>query len=492
MQFLGVRIPEAFAPAVRSCRQHILMAAGFSALINILYLAPTIYMMQVYDRVVPTNGLATLYWLTVIVGVAIAVLATLDALRTRLMLRASLRLDRHLAPIILEQSMARQDAGSGVIVTGAMRQFDILRQAMAGPAILALFDIPWAPLYVIVAFMIHPFLGGLVVVAAAVLVLLARANQIRMREVADQAHDATSAAYLVQDATVREAEMVRALGMRKAMVSRHVEGRRKGFASTLDLQMTSSRYNSLIKFVRMFMQSVALGAGALLAVKGEISVGAIIAASVLLSRALQPVEQMVGSWSTIVQAKQALRSLDALLGDKGAVEPARTVLPDPKGHISVDRVIVRSDDQTAVILKQVSVDIEPGQVLGVVGPSGAGKSTLVRVIAGALRPDAGDVRFDGAQIEQWDPERRSAQPGDHGSQDEWCDDRHRRSSLVCLAGGRSAAGAGRRCRGQVRAAIAGSRRACETVVTSQRRTHAREGVIHVVEKGKTSRRRRKS
>ena len=403
MRFLWIPVPEAFQQPIQACRGHIMAAAGFSALINILYLAPTIYMMQVYDRVVPTGGLQTLYWLTFIVALAIAVLTALDALRVQLMIRASLRLDRLLAPVILEQCMLRREAGAANLTTGAMRQFDVLRQTLGGPAVLAMFDVPWAPLYVFVAFLIHPLLGGLVLLGAGVLVLLAWANQRRVRRGAERAFDATSAAYASQEASVREAELVRALGMRRSMVKRHVGERRAGFAATLDVQLSGSRYNSLVKFVRMFMQSAALGAGAWLAVAGEISVGAIIAASVLLSRALQPVEQLVASWSTIIQAKHALKTIEALLGQAILTAAQRTALPPPEGQIAVDHVTVRGN-AGAPILKNVSVEVQAGQVIGIVGPSGAGKTTLARVLSGAIVPDAGEVRLDGANIADWDPD----------------------------------------------------------------------------------------
>jgi PrtD family type I secretion system ABC transporter len=405
MKLLLMFVPAALHKPLESCRHHLWMVVGFSALINILYLAPTIYMMQIYDRVVPTSGLITLFWLTVAVGVAIAVLTSLDALRTQLMIRASLRLDRMIAPALLEMAMLAREATPTAFAHTVMRQFDLLRQTFSGPAVLAMFDLPWTPLYVIVAFLIHPVLGGTVVLGGGVLVLLAWANQRNARRNADRVHDATLASNDSIEATLREAELVRVLGMRRAMVERHVVARRTGFAGMLDQQLSGSRYNSLVKFVRMFMQSVALGIGALLAVTGEISVGAIIAASVLLSRSLQPVEQLVSNWSSIVQAKQALRTVEAVIESAPDGPARRTTLPPPRGQVSVERLFVCAPDTRAPILKNVSFELQPGQVLGLVGPSGAGKTTLARVLAGALLPDAGEIRLDGANTADCDPDQ---------------------------------------------------------------------------------------
>jgi ATP-binding cassette subfamily C protein len=169
--------------------------------------------------------------------------------------------------------------------------------------------------------------------------------------------------------------------------------------------LSVSRYNSLVKFVRMFMQSAALGTGAWLAVLGETSIGAIIASSVLLTRSLQPVEQLVSCWSSVVQAKQAMRTIVAVM-ENAPYEPSRrTTLPPPQGQVAVDRIVVRGGDGGELILKNVSFDLAPGQVLGVVGPSGAGKTTLARVLAGALLPDAGEVRLDGANMVDWDSDQ---------------------------------------------------------------------------------------
>lgn len=405
MSLLSMFVSPAFRKPLQTCRGHLLLVAGFSALINILYLAPTIYMMQVYDRVVPTSGLTTLYWLTFVVGLAVAVLAALDALRVQLMHRVSLRLDRLLAPVILDASVLPRPNGSKTSSSGVMRQFDLLRQTLAGPATLAFFDVPWTPLYILVAFMIHPLLGGMLLAGGAVLVLLAWANQRQVKRGADRAHDLTTASYNSMEASLREAECVRALGMRRTMVTRQMQQRRAGLVGSLGIQMSTGRYNSLVKFVRMFMQSLALGTGAWLAVMGEISVGAIIAASVLLSRALQPIEQLVSSWSMVVQAKQAMRTVDGVLEFASSEDVRRTTLPVPQGQVLLDRVCVRGSDPGALILKSVSLELQPGQMLGIVGPSGAGKSTLARTMCGALIPDGGEVRLDGASIFDWGTEQ---------------------------------------------------------------------------------------
>ena len=405
MRLFWIPVPKPMQTAFAACRRHMLIAAGFSALINILYLAPTIYMMQVYDRVVPTGGLVTLGWITVVVGAAIAVLASLDAMRARMMMRASLRLDRLLASEILERSLLAAKAGPAQPMAQAMREFDSLRQALTGPAVMALFDAPWAPLYVIAAFIIHPVLGGLVIGAAAVLALLAVSNERSSKRKGGEAHKAAAIAYASQEATIRESEIVRALGMRRAMVARHAGERQIGLEATVALQFSGSRYNGLVKFVRMLMQSLALGCGAWLAVSGAISVGSIIAASVLLSRALQPVEQLVGSWSGVTQIIQSFRTLGGLYESTEAVVSARTELPPPTGHVEVDRIVSRNPEGTAILLQNVSLQLLPGTILGVVGPSGAGKTTLARIVAGALAPDLGEVRIDRSNVADWDSDR---------------------------------------------------------------------------------------
>lgn len=405
-------LPAPVATALEACRPHLAAAALFSALINLLYLAPTIYMMQVYDRVVPTGGVITLVWITAVLAVAIATLTALEATRSRILMRVSLRLNRLLSGEILDRLMSRAKAKQGEPSSAqAMRDFDTIRATIGGQAASAVMDAPWTPLYLIVAFAIHPALGWLIIGAGVILVTLAIINERHTSSKSGKAHQATSAAYAAHQQTIAESEAVRALGMRRAMVAKQIIQRAEGLDATNQVQVLGLRYNTLVKFIRMFMQSLALGVGAWLAVAGQISVGAIIAASVLLSRALQPIEQLVGAWPNIMQARNGLNTIRRLFDSTDGLDADRTALPHPKGHLELERIILKASQGGDLILRNVSFAVKPGEILGVIGPSGSGKSTLARIAAGAISPDAGEVRIDGANIADWDPEALATHVG---------------------------------------------------------------------------------
>ena len=389
------------AAAFRACRPHFIGIAVFSGLLNVLYLTPSIYMLQVYDRVVPTGGITTLLFITLAVAFALITLAALDAIRARLLVRASLRLDKELAGPLLERLMARTAPGAPIL---GMREFDILRQAISGQAALGFLDAPWTPIYVVIAFMLHPALGGLTIFGGLILVTLALFNERSTKARSLAATKATNSAYAAQEAAAQNADIVKALGMRGALRERQLSDRRTGLSLAGQAQFTGGQYAALTKFTRLFLQSAALGLGAYLAVNREISSGAIIAASILMSRALQPVEQVVGSWGTVVQARGALKTLSELFAGDAAETP-RTQLPTPLGALKFDKVVQRAPGSDALVLKGVVFAMQPGEVLGVVGPSGAGKTTLARLAVGAVPPDAGVVRLDGANLTDWDPDR---------------------------------------------------------------------------------------
>lgn len=387
--------------ALSLCRRHFVAAAIFSAFINLLYIVPTLYMLQVYDRVVPTRGLQTLAFLTLVLLFALGTLSLLDRIRSRLLVRAGVQIDAALAPLILDATLGRPDLP---VARQALREFDTMRGTLTGTGVIAMFDAPWVPIYILVCFLVHPWIGVVCLVGCTILPLLAWANERAMRAPLDRAQAVAGASYASQDAMLNAADSIRALGMREAMVSRQLRQREAMLSAQTEANFAAGTYLTATKFSRLALQSLALGLGALLAVDNKISGGAIFASSFLIARALSPIEQLIGTWKSIVQARQSYRSLDILLG-AAAIEGDSTRLPDPRGGLAVESVTVLNDTRDGAIVNAVSFRIAPGEIVAIVGPSGSGKSTLVRAIAGALLPDRGTVRFDGADARDWDSER---------------------------------------------------------------------------------------
>src|SRR6185369_5725904 len=396
MKLAGIELPRLVSEALYDCRQHFIAAAAFSLLINLLYLAPTIYMLQVYDRVVPTGGKTTLLFITAALALALLTLSMLDMIRNRLLVRASQRVDALIAPRLLRQMMAADSGAAGQ----AMRDFDSVRTAMASPAIAAIFDVPWTPVFLAVAFMLHFWIGIMAMVSAALLISLAWANQKATQRKMEVATSAMAAAHNSQQAAAVHGTTVKGLGMTGAMVDRQLGHRRLALANMLSAQFAGSRLTASSRFFRLFVQSSALGLGAILALAGDISAGAIIASSVLLSRALQPIESIIGAWSSLASARAAMRRLSQALE---TVDEQRiyTILPQPEGVLDVEDVGLRGRDGRPILLG-VSVRAEPGKILGIIGPSGSGKTTLGKIMIGAMQPTVGTIRIDGARITDWD------------------------------------------------------------------------------------------
>jgi PrtD family type I secretion system ABC transporter len=395
--------------ALTACRPHFIAAASFSALVNLLYLAPTLYMLLVYDRVMPTGAGGALALVSLVGLVAIATLAFLEWMRARLLIRSGARLEQALAGPVMS-AVLNQPSLSRVDRAQAMRQFDSFRQAVAGHAILAAFDAPWTPIYVLAAFLLNPAIGWLCVGAGALMLALAWLNERATRTPLKAANAAAAGVYARQDHASAWSAEIRALGMGRALVAKQL-GERHG---VIDLQTKASfaaaGWGGLIRFVRLVLQSGALGLGAWLAIERQISPGAVIAASLLLGRALAPIEQIVGSWRSIIQAQGAFEALNALFAhDAAAAKPLH--LPTPIGALSLEKVSVMTPTLERIALTDINLDIEAGGFIGVVGPSGAGKSTLLRVIAGATEPKTGVVRIDGAARREWDGERLARHVG---------------------------------------------------------------------------------
>ena len=397
LRLAGIELPPLLAGAVRSCRRHFLAAAIFSFLLNLLFLSPALYMLQVYDRVVATGGKMTLLFVTIALAVALLTLSALDAIRSRLMVRASIRLEAAVAPRLLNRMLS---VGGSANVQ-AMRDLDTVRQTIASPVAAALFDAPFAPIFIVVAFLLHFWIGVLGIAAVSVLLLLAWRNQQATQRSVEAATQLLAQSHASQQAASVQAQTVRALGMTGAMVARQLSLRATGLGKLVQSQFLGSRYAAASRFFRMFVQSAALGLGALLAIAGHISAGGIIAASILIGRSLQPVEALIGGWSSLGSARAALARLAEVMAGADLSERARTALPRPEGRLLVENVGIRRPDGLP-ILNGVSLAAQPGDIIGIVGPSGSGKSTLAKVIAGAIQPEIGNVRIDGAQRSDWD------------------------------------------------------------------------------------------
>ena len=402
-------LPAALRAGLEACRRHFTYAMLFSALLNILFIAPMLYMLQVYDRVIPTQGGITLLFLTLALVGALATLSLLDAIRSRILVRASIRLDKALSGPILEATLARPELGSQRIAKQALREFDVLRQVLTGPAIVGVFDAPWVPVYILIAMLISPWIGLLGLVGAMITLFLAWRNERATSTRLQQANAAAGQAYASYEFTVAQADVVRALGIRNALVSGHLHDRDRMMDLQSGASFDGSGLAALSKFVRLLLQSLALGLAALLAIDAKITPGAVFASSFIVGRALAPIDQLVNSWKAIVQARGAFQTLKDLFSESAEQRPL-TQLPAPKGRLEVENLTV-ADPTGRVIIGNISFAAKPGEMIAIIGPSGAGKSTLVRAIAGAMIANAGSVRFDGADQRNWDPERLAEHVG---------------------------------------------------------------------------------
>lgn len=397
---MKINLPYFDDKFLSSVREYFTKSALFSALVNILYIVPTLYMLQVYDRVVPTQGLQTLLFLTLVLLFALGTLSFLDRTRVRLMVRASVRLDMLIAPSLLDSTLGRPDLPGA---RQALRDFDALRTTLSGPAALALFDAPWVPIYLLVCFLVHPWIGALAIAGCLLLPLVAFATWRSTRDRTAQAQRMAGASYANQDELLGAADGIRALGMRRALVARQLRQREAMIATQTEAGLAGGTFLTLGKFIRLTLQSLALGLGALLAVDNLISAGAIFASSFLIARALQPIEQLIAAWKSLIQARQQYGNIRTLL-EATPTARVKTALPAPTGRITVENLTMMNEARDGAVLQNISLAIAAGEIIAVVGPSGAGKSTLIRTIAGALLPDRGKIRFDGADAQDWDPE----------------------------------------------------------------------------------------
>ncbi|MGE4335411.1 MAG: type I secretion system permease/ATPase [Pigmentiphaga sp.] len=388
--------------ALKACKGSFISVGFFSFFVNALMLVPSFYMLQVYGRVVTSGSIPTLVMLTLIMTILLGTMGSLEWVRSRIMVRLSTRLDVLLSRDLYRASF-RKALDSGGMDASAQPLNDLtgLRQFLTGNGLFAFFDTPWLPVYIGVMFLFHPWYGWFAIACAIVLLVLAVVNEKLTGKAIAEANRQNIAANLHTNKTLRNAEVIESMGMLETLMGRWGERQRQVLLLQSQASDKGGMVTSFSKTFRMLSQSLILGLGAYLAVEHEINPGLMIAGSILLGRALAPIDLMIGSWKGFISARSQYARLNDILDEQQA-EPQRMSLPAPEGHVLVENLIVSAPGSKAPILRNVSFAVPAGSVVGVIGPSASGKSTLARALLGVWAPQHGVVRLDGADINNWD------------------------------------------------------------------------------------------
>ncbi len=384
-------------------KKSIFMAGLFSMFINVLMLVPPLYMLQLYDRVLTSRSESTLYMLTLIVIVLFVTMGLLEVVRSRVLVKFGNRFANILSNRIFESTFELANKKPEAASSRLMGDFTQLRQFLTGNGLFAFFDAPWIPIYIIVLFLFHPYFGFFAIFAAITLVAITFLNEYTTKEKMDNANTLNRDSMMQLEANIRNAEVINAMGM-KTNVRKKWEEKYFGFLNAQnDASNKAGIWSNLSKTLRMFFQSMILGLGAYLAVNMELSAGMMIAGSIIMGRALAPLDLMIATWKGFSGARMSYKRIDQLLKDfpknKEYME-----LPAPKGFISVEGVYAKPPASNKYTLENLNFSINKGDILGVIGASAAGKSTLARIILGVWPVQIGTVRIDGADISQWDRE----------------------------------------------------------------------------------------
>ncbi|MFP4449354.1 MAG: type I secretion system permease/ATPase [Rhodosalinus sp.] len=389
--------------ARRENRGYFWLIGIFSFFANLLMLTGPIYMLQIYDRVLGSRSVETLLALSLLVAFLYGIMALLDYARGRIMARVGARmrarLDQRVFDAVIRKSAVLPDDSAA---TG-LRDLDAVQRLTASPALMSFFDIPWTPFFLVGIALFHPWLGYLAVGGGMILIVFAVLNQLMSRRSSTRGNQGVFRSDVMAGQIRDEAETVQSLGMRGNAFARWKRGRDEALDDMLESADVSGTFAAITKSFRLFLQSAMLGLGAFLVLRGELTPGAMIAASILLGRALAPVELAINSWQLFQAARQGWDSLARLLSEVPP-ERALTALPRPSARLDVQQLTVVPPGGSQASLRMVTFSVQPGQALGVIGPSGAGKSTLARALTGVWRPAGGRIRLDGATLDRYPPD----------------------------------------------------------------------------------------
>jgi PrtD family type I secretion system ABC transporter len=386
--------------ALKLVRHEFVMTGVFSFFINLLMLISPLFMLQVYDRVLTSRSELTLFFLGFLAVALLCVMALLEAIRSKLLVRTSKKVDHLVSNRLFSSVFSTAVLKPGQVSAQYFRDMDQVRQFMTGGPVLAFFDAPWVPIYIGIIFLMHPLLGLVSVFGGVTILGLAILNDYATKIPLTRANEQSFKANTMIDASLKNVEVVKALGMQDAIR----RGWDKFHKEALAYQsIASDRAGALAaasKTFRMILQVLILAAGAYLAIHQVISPGAMIAASIIMGRGLAPIEQAIGGWRGFINAKASFIRLEGLL-DTAVDEKDKMSLPAPTGHLTFDKVVGGPPGAALPTMRGISFEINPGDVVGVIGPTGAGKSTLARMMMGVWPARSGHVRLDGADVYTW-------------------------------------------------------------------------------------------
>ncbi|WP_171235132.1 type I secretion system permease/ATPase [Ruegeria sp. HKCCA6837] len=379
------------------------LAFLFSIFVNLLMLTGPLFMLQVYDRVLGSRAVETLTALFLLVAMLYALMAMLDFARGRIVARFGARFQSQLDERVFEATMRRSLVPQVRSAPAtALRDLESIRNLCSSPVLLAVMDLPWTPVFLGAIFLFHPLLGWLAVGSGVVLVVIALLNQAMTSRKVAEAQSATARANAFSEHARQAAEVVRSQGMQADVTKRWLSQRSDALRQSIAASDWTGSFTSLTKSLRLFLQSAMLALGAWLVLQNEMTPGAMIAGSILLGRALAPVEQAVGQWNVVERARTAWVSLNRFL-DHTPPEEKRIRLPVPKAQLEAKSLTVIPPGASTPTLRNVNLKLEPGKALGVIGKSGSGKTTLAKALLGLWRPAAGEIRLGGATLDQYDP-----------------------------------------------------------------------------------------
>jgi PrtD family type I secretion system ABC transporter len=385
---------------LRYCRRYFIYAGIFSLFINLLMLTLPLYMLQIFDRVLSSRSGETLFMLTIAALGALLLHMFLDILRGRLLLGAGVALDAIAGPPVLKGVLAEMGRPGNTYVVSGLRDVAIIRGFLTGSGITSLFDAPWAPIFIIVIYFFHPLLGVMATLGAVALFTLAYVNEKITRDAIEKTLQESRRAGRYIDAGIRNAEVVNALGMRDDLCARWQDLNSRVIDNQVFSSVRSGFLSSLSRFTRLAIQIIMLSIGAALVIRQEVSPGIMMAGTLILARGLAPIEHSIITWRGLVDARAAYERLKQLLQESPQQEEY-IELPAPTGRLQAQGITFQIPGSDRFILKGVSINLEPGESMGLIGPSAAGKSTMARLITGIWRPTSGFVRLDGADVSNW-------------------------------------------------------------------------------------------